>query len=148
MIQNNKQLNGFTLIELILVVAMIGIIAFFGITFDFGFVWRTDLNQAEYLTVTSLRRAQILAQTQTDDIDWGVHFEGNQLILFQGNNFVSRNFIKDEEYDLGSVVVSASNDVVYQKFSGQPYVDLSEIQLTAKEDTIILTINEEGIINY
>jgi prepilin-type N-terminal cleavage/methylation domain-containing protein len=156
-IHNNKQINssrrltlasGFTLIELLLVVAMLGLVAIFSLSLSTNFLWRTDLNSALSSTVANLRYAQILAQTETDDTDWGVHLEDNQLILFQGNDFINRDILKDEEYDLGSVSVSTPVDVIYQKFSGYPYENLSEINLTTNEDTVTLTVNKEGTIDY
>ena len=155
-IHNNKQKiswrmtlsSGFVLIELSLVIAMIGIIAMFTLPLGTNFLWRTDLNSAVSLTIASLRHAQLLAQTETDDMDWGVHFEDNQLILFQGNNFINRDVQNDEEYDLGSVVAQDSVDVIYHKFSGHPYGGLNEINLTTNDNVIILTISEEGVINY
>ena len=156
-LHNNKQMStpwkqtsvsGFTLIELLLVVAMIGLIAMFSVSLGTNFLWRTDLNSALSTTVASLRYAQILAQTETDDVDWGVHLEDSRLILFQGNDFINRDIQKDEEYDLGSVTVQAPVDVVYRKFSGHPYESLNTINLTTNEDTVTLTVNEEGTINY
>jgi prepilin-type N-terminal cleavage/methylation domain-containing protein len=140
--------SGFTLIELLLVVAMLGLIAMFSMSLGTNFLWRTDLNSALSSTIANLRYAQLLAQTQTDDVDWGVHLEDNQLILFQGDDFMNRVIQKDEDYDLGSVTVSAPVEVIYQKFSGHPYESLSEINLTTNENAITLTVNKEGTINY
>lgn len=146
--QKNDKQKGFTLLELVLVVAMIGLIATFSVTLSTGFISRTDLSRAENESVVGLRRAQVLAQMGTDDSDWGVHIEDNQLTLFKGSNFQERDSQIDEEYDLGSVVISAPVDVVYQKLSGRPYESFSEINLRVMEETATITINSEGTISY
>lgn len=145
---NGIRAKGFTLLELILVVAMIGLIATFSVTLGSGFLWRSDLSSAQYLSVVALRRAQILAQAQKGDEDWGVHIEENQLTIFKGNDFEDRNVEADEEYDLGSVTTSGEVDVVYHKHSGQPYDSSYEIDLVTQGEIIIITINSEGTISY
>ncbi len=139
---------GFTLLELMLVVAMIGLIAMFGASLGSGFLWRTDLSQAQYSTVVHLRYAQVLAHAAQDDSDWGVHIENNRLILFKGNDFETRDEESDEENDLGSVTVSDPIDVVYHKFSGIPYLSSSEITLTTNEETAVIQVNQEGTLTY
>ena len=142
------QQKGFTLLELMLVVAMIGLIAAFSITVGTGFLWRTDLSQAQYTTVVSLRYAQLLSQAGEENADWGVHIEDNELTIFNGSVFESRDVTKDEEYDLGRVTISPAMDIIYEKFSGKPYEDSSEIQLVTDQDTASITINSEGNVEY
>lgn len=139
---------GFTLLELMLVVAMMGLIAVFSITLGSGFLWRSDLSSAVSTTVASLRHAQALARAQAGDMDWGVHIGNNQLIVFQGNNFVSRDITKDEEYDLNSVTILVPINVIYHKFSGEPYSSSSEISLTTNKETTIINVNAEGTVSY
>ena len=139
---------GFTLLELLLVVAMISVVTMFSVTLGSGFIWRTDLSQAQYLTVINLRHAQILARAQVDDSDWGVHIENNQLTVFKGNDFDTRDTESDEEYDLGSVTVGTEVDVIYHKFSGEPYDSILEIDLTTNNETASITVNSEGTVIY
>jgi Tfp pilus assembly protein FimT len=140
--------GGFTLLELTLVVAMMGLIAMFSVTLSSGFLWRSDLSSAVSTTVASLRYAQALARAQMNDTDRGVHIETNQLIVFQGNNFENRDITKDEEYDLNSVTILTPINIIYQKFSGQPYVSFSEINLRTNEETTTININSEGTVSY
>lgn len=144
----NKEQKGFTLLELMLVVAMIGLVAMFSVTVSSSFLWRTDLSFAQYTSVVGLRRAQVLARAQAYDSDWGVHITDNQMTIFKGNDFISRDALYDEEYDLGSVLVLVPVSVVYHKFSGKPYDNLSEINLITGQDTVAITVNSEGTINY
>ncbi len=148
---NNSMIElsaGFTLLELVLVVALIGLVSFFSLSLGSGFLWRTDLSDGQYITVLNMRRAQLLAETAVEDSDWGVHIENNILILFKGNDFSTRDGIFDEEYNLNSVVVTDPVDLIYHKFSGQPYQNSSEVSLTSNSETVVLSIDSEGIINY
>ncbi len=142
-----KLTTGFTLIELILVVAMIGLIALFSVTLGSGFLWRTDLSSAEYLTVTSLRQAQLFSQASVGDSSWGVHIENNILTLFQGPSFQLRDVQADEEHSLGSVTTTEPVDIIYSKFFGQPNT-IHDISLTAAGETTTITMNQEGTIQY
>ena len=139
---------GSTLLELTLVVAMVGFIAIFSSSFGTGFLWRTDLSGAQYSAVIALRHAQVLAQSAQEDSDWGVHIENNELILFKGNDFQTRDTSKDEVSDLGSVTVSSPVDVVYHKFSGRPYMSSYEINLMTNGETAVVSVNSEGIVFY
>ena len=146
-IPNNKKQNGFTMIELALVVAMIGVISVSSSSLASSFLWRSDLSGGGEITVASLRRAQVLAKAQSNDTDWGVHIEDNLLTIFAGADFNSRDISFDEEYDLGSVTTGSPVDIVYSKFSGIPSSPLN-ITLVAAEETIVINVNTEGAINY
>lgn len=146
-VHNNKK-NGFTLLEVLLVVALIGITTLLGTAMSSGSLWRTELQTAHYASVVTLRRAQMLARAQAYDSDWGVSIVDNEMTLFKGDSFVARDTLYDEVVTLRSVTVLAPVEVVYHKFSGKPYQSFSEIQLMTNSDTAILTINAEGTISY
>ena len=147
MLPKYKQ-KGFTMLELVLVVAMIGLLASFSINVSSGVIWRTDLHQAQSTTVSSLRQAQILAQSGVENVDWGVHIEESTVTIFQGNDFENRDETKDERYDLGSSLSEETIDVVFHRLSGIPYDSPTEINLTARGGTVTLTVNSLGTINY
>lgn len=133
--------------EIMLVVAMIGIISIFSLNLSSGFLWRTDLTQATQITVNSLRQAQVLSQAQINDSGWGVHIENNLLTIFAGDDFNSRNSEFDEEYELGSVT-SATTDVIYNKGSGLPEQASTQINLLSIGEIATIDINREGNIDY
>lgn len=80
--------NGFTLMELVLVIAILGIIAGLGIGNYANFLRQGSLDSAANEIVAKLREAQTKAQASGDGTGWGVYFDTtnkDRYILFKGN---------------------------------------------------------------
>lgn len=140
--------KGFTLIEIIITVAIVGLLA--GISFS-SYVYfggKTDLDTAAQTVVETLRRAQLNAQGMKLDDDWGVKLQNNQAIIFKGNNFTTRNASYDE---INSYATSVSNsgisEIYFNKNSGTPSTT-GAISLKGKDRSINISINSYGKIDY
>ena len=86
-----KMQKGFTLLEILLCVAMIGIIG--GITAPLynGLLIKNDLDIAVTTTAHSFRRAQILSQGMNGDSNWGVKVVSGNIIIFKGTSYAARD---------------------------------------------------------
>lgn len=143
-----KKQSGFTLIEVLISLALIMLIMAISVPLYQSFQIRNDLSIAINTTAHMLRRAQLLSQAV--DIDsWGVYIQNGRLTLFRGPSFASRNPDFDELVELPSIsLASGLSEIVFSKFSGKPQT-IGTISLTSTNNEIsTLNINEEGIISY
>ena len=112
---------GFTLIEILLTVAIIALFAGIALPLDQALQNRSDLNLAVSALAQTLRRTQVLAQAVDGDTSWGVKVQTGSITLFKGPNFLGRDPAFDEAFDIGTQITpSGLEEVVFSKFSGLP----------------------------
>ncbi len=99
-------LNGFTLVELLIVVAIMVILMSLSIPLFRSFQKETDLVDVSEKIINVLRLAQNKTLASEQDDNWGVFFatstSPHQAILFKGKSFDSRDIAFDEVYQLPS----------------------------------------------
>ncbi len=141
--------RGFTLLEMLLSVAILALLAGLGAPIYQSFQVRDDLDIAANTIAGSLRRAQVLSQAVAGDTSWGLSVQSGAITLFRGASYASRSANFDEVFDLpGSIVPSGISEIVYDKFTGEPQVT-GTVTLTSNANEIRnITINEKGTITY
>ncbi len=139
---------GFTLLEVLLAVAILALITGIGLPIFRSWQVSNDLDVAATITVQSLRRAQFLSQAVDSDQSWGVRIEPGQVIIFQGNSFATRNASKDESFNIsGHITASGLTEVVFSKFYGLPQSS-GTIIFSSNNQTRTVTINSKGTVFY
>jgi prepilin-type N-terminal cleavage/methylation domain-containing protein len=134
--------RGFTLIEILLVVGVLGIVSSFSVPAYRTYQARSDLNLATEQTIQGLARAKLLSQNAEGDSGWGFYVPAG--VLYRGTGYGQRESGADEVFPMPSTVsVSGSIlDVSYSKLEGKPSATGSII-LTAvdgQQRIIIITI--------
>lgn len=76
--------RGFTVLEVMVVVAMIGFVALLAAPFLAATLGRADASQAQSEAASTLREAQASAMSGLNGARYGVHFAGATIVLFQG----------------------------------------------------------------
>ncbi len=146
----NKQ-QGFTLIEVLLVVGITGIITVFSGLNLIGFQRRTTLRTSADELISNLRKVQSLSVAAKDNLSYGVHIEQDYYEIFSGSSYVpgdSENIkvALSPNVEILNVGLSPDNSVVFEKLSGYPdYTGSLDISLGT--EVITVTINSEGVIN-
>ena len=145
---NNQ--SGFTLLEVLLSIIIIGILVGVSIPVYQSFQVKNSLDLAVNAIAQSLRRAQALAQAIDGDSSWGVKIQSGSIILFKGNDYSSRDSNFDEMFDLPTNIDSSGGlqEIVFTKFLGEPITNGSIVLTTAANQTKIITINEKGMVDY
>lgn len=146
-IQRNKV--GFTLIEMILSVTMIGIMTAIIVPIYYSFQVRNDLDIAAVTAAQSFRRAALLSQAVDGDASWGAKIQAGNITVFKGISYVGRDIAYDEVSNLPtSITPSGLSEIVFTKFSGLPG-STGTVTLTSNaNETRTITINPKGMVNY
>ncbi len=148
--------SGFTYIELLIVVGLIGIILSFGLAMGMGSTGRSSVTQERDLFVSLLltgARAQAVANI--DEKAHGIHIDNdnNRYILFDGTSYnPSASTNRATPFTNESIDITGAENIVFEQLSGnvKDLDDDDTITLIIKgggaEGTI--TINKVGQINW
>lgn len=141
--------RGFTLIEVLLSVAIIALLAGVSMPIYASYANRNDLEIATQSIVRSLRRAQTYSRAVNYDSQWGVSMQTTGVVVFKGATYASRDAAFDE---LTVIPVNVTNtgltEVVFSKMLGVPSTTGTINLSTINNDTRAVTINAEGMVNY
>lgn len=141
--------TGFTLLELILSIAVVAILAGIAIPIYQSFQTRNDLDIAIVEIAQTIRRSQILAQAVDGDISWGTYIQPGSITLFKGTSYVARDSNFDELFSIpDSVTPSGLSEIVFTKFTGLPQATGTTTLTSNINETRSITINAKGTINY
>jgi len=141
-------MSGFTLLEVVLSLALIGLLFGIGIPIYQSIQSRNDLEVAVNTAAQMLRLAQTAAQAVDGDISWGVKFQSGSITLFKGSSYAARDVQFDETFDISpSIIATGTTEIVFSKFSGNPQAAATTTLILAG-DTKNIIINAKGIINY
>ncbi len=139
---------GFTLLELLLSVAIISVLAGFSLPVYRTLMMKNDLDIAGGTIASSLRRAQVHAQAVDGDTTWGVKVQSGGTVIFKGASFAVRDTTYDETFDMPTTInVSGVSEIVFAKLTGIPGT-LGTINLSTESDNLSLSINEKGMVVY
>ena len=145
--KNKKKCKGFTLIEIMLVVALMIVIGSISVPVYQSFQVKNNLDVATYTIVQTLRRAQVLSQSGVGDETWGVHIESGSAVLFKGANYASRDISTDEVFEISTnIAPTGIADIVFSKLLGEPQTTGDIILTTSNNDTKTITINAKGTV--
>ena len=145
-----KNSFGFTLIELMLSIAILGLLTGLSIPLYATFSNRNSLDLATQNVATLLRRAETYSRGAKLDTQWGVELQSDKATLFNGSNFAGRNVAYDEVVTTSpSVGLSGLNEVLFSKLGGIPQATGSiTVTSTNSGEARMITINAKGVINY
>lgn len=137
--------RGFTVIEFLLVIAIIAIIA----AFSTGYYARFLLQNAVFNTSDQLlgdfRRAQILAMMGKRNTNWGVNLSGTTLTLYSGSSFAARTTALDETFTINSnISVTGMTDTNFMRHTGTPSATPT-ITITSPGSSETVTLNSYGV---
>lgn len=127
--------RGFTLIELAVVIAIVGIISVVAVANLFGRRGQVDLDNSTRQIVAVLREAQSRSINQEDNIVWGVHFDNTTTTsgfyslfkdTYSAANTVSRyNLPNRVRFATSSITGGSTLDITFTKISGIPSTSTS-----------------------
>lgn len=112
---------GFTLVELLVVVAIFAIAAASLIPFSGNFVPTQTLKSYRIDVVDALRRAQHRSVTGERDSAWGVKFHTGSYVLFAGPSYAARDATHDAQRSLlDGYAFSGLSEATFARGTGEP----------------------------
>lgn len=141
--------KAFTLIEILLSIAVLAVIFTFSASVYQMLQNRNDLDIAVNTVAQSYKRAQLLAQAVDGDSSWGVKVQTGQIVIFQGTDYAGRNQNFDENFEMPTgITAEGGTETVFKKFTGFPQTT-GELTLTSlNNETRTVTLNAKGIADY
>jgi len=144
-----KNAAGFTLLEVLLSVTIMGMLIGLSVPVYETFVRRNDLDIAAQSLATMLRRAETYARGSQNDDAWSVEIQATTATLFQGISFGGRNMNYDETIDLpGTVSPSGLSELQFSKMTATPNTTGNIVLTSTTNDTRTITVNAKGMVSY
>jgi len=141
--------SGFTLVELLLSMAMIGIVAGASLPVYFSFYNRNDVSLTTETIASMFRRAQNYARSVQGDSQWGVHIQAGSATLFKGATYAARDTAYDETAVINtSITPTGTTDVLFAKLSGAPGSTASVTLTGQANETRTIIVNAKGTVSY
>ena len=140
-------LKGFTLLEILLVVALMGVVAGIGAPLYQSFQERNDLSLASQTLVHTLYQAQVYARAPKGYDSWGVHIATSTITLFSGNSYDTRDTDLDEVTYIGSQIqVGGTTEHLFTTFTGLPST-AGTTTLSLFESEVAVVVSAGGVIS-
>ncbi|MDP2587361.1 MAG: type II secretion system protein [bacterium] len=146
---NIKRARGFTLLELLLSIAIISSLAGLSLPVYRQFQIKNDVEVAATTTAQTLRRAQTLSQSVQLDDTWGVYVQSGSITLFVGPSYAGRDTSYDELFDVPTTISrSGLQEIVFDRLTGEPQVTGSITFTSVLGDTQTVILNDKGTVSY
>ena len=135
---------GFTLIELILVVALILIIATTATVFNSRWYLQNNLDSAKNMLISSIHKAQSYSISKKNGLTWGICLTGRTIRMFGGS--CTSPTIKDDYILPTNINISGLSNITFSSLRGEPN-NIQSINLSGNNKTFNLIINSAGGIS-
>lgn len=140
--------QGFTLLEVILSLAIVAILTGASLPVYRTLMTKNDLDVATVTVAQSLRRAQTLSVAVDGDTNWGVKIQSGSITLFKGTSYALRDSTYDETFAIpGTITTGGVSETIYSKLFGAPQTT-GTVTLTTDNDSSSITLNSKGMVSY
>lgn len=145
--------SGFTLIEIVVAVAILGIFVLIALQTLGLFGRQVNLDTTSQKMVSTLQLARNKTLAAEDESQYGVHFEQSKYTLFKGSTYVSTD-PDNVEYDLSTTEIydinlSGGDDIVFDRIRGTTSnsgnVSVRLLADSSRTETIL--VNSSGSIS-
>ena len=143
---NQKSYNGFTLLEVMLTMALLALVALSASPFYGNFIFSQEVSVVSDELRGSLAKAQFSSMTGKNDASFGVAIHDGHIVLFQGSSFLSRDQSLDEAFTIHPrVSISGMSEIVFAPVTGRPDHQPT-ITVSGNGKTEAWVMNSEGVL--
>lgn len=150
--EKGKFKNGFTLIELILVVVIVSLIAAISSPFYSRFLLQNSVENTTSQLLGTLRKAQTYAMAGKQTSAWSVNYSSNTITLYIGTTFAGHDNTYDETFSVNpNVTLSCplctnGTDISFARINGSPTPTAATITISSGNNSEIITLNSQGVV--
>lgn len=142
------KLRAFTLIEMLLSMAVIAILAAIMTPVFLSFQTRNDVDIAAMSLVRSIRRAEQLSRNGEGDSAWGVNLSSGAVTVFKGSTYASRDAGFDEIFSIpNNITFTGTSSIVFSKLYGLPAASSTIVLTSVNNESRTITINARGAVS-
>lgn len=153
-INNYKCSTGFTLMEVLMVLAMLGFIASATMMFSVGFFQSELLHTEESTLISVLQTARSKAMQNVNGVAHGVAIDPNgvpEFVIFSGSNFSTADVSTVQSISRSAnfiIATSAVREIVFSQLSGEVVLpgEIVLIDSMRNSASTTITVNYEGAI--
>lgn len=139
--------RGFTLVEMLIVIALTAMLAGLGAVASFTFLRSQRLEATAETIVAEITRVRSDAFTQVNDTGHGVEVFTDRIVRFDGNSFATRNISKDAvTYFPSPVTLSGIYELDFAPGTLKP-VNAGTIIVADDEQSYLITVSSYGVID-
>ncbi len=142
-----KNNSGFTLIEILIVTAILTLIMGMGLFLSFDFYRGYLLGTERDLVVGVLEKARSRALANMFETSHGVYIDSDKFILFRGNNYTAGASTNEDIPGNSIIQKSGLSEIVFVGLTGLPVV-AGDITLEDGAKSKVISINNEGRIEW
>jgi Tfp pilus assembly protein FimT len=136
--------RGITIIELLLVIAIISTLGIFSASFYAKFLTQNAVENTQNQLVNSFRKAQIYSMMGKQNGVWGVRYTTSPKEI---TLYLSGNSAFDETYQVNSnITVSDFTDILFAKVTGLPSTTAT-ITISGVNNSKTVTVNNQGVVS-
>lgn len=137
--------RGFSLLETMLIMALIGIVLAVGLPIYLQLQTSNDLSIATSVVAQTLRLAMLKSQGVDSGTAWGTHLSPGSATIFRGTDFASRDQSNDETFTFSTAISFAGPlNFIFVPLTGAPLV-ASTLTLGAGDQTQTISITAGGV---
>lgn len=142
-----KKQRAFSLVEILLVISLMLLIAFFTIPLTVSVLDTNKVETTQSVLVEALRNGSLYARDGREDDSWGVKIEQTEIIVFKGSEYQSRDPLYDQVYTKSSQVIINGTDLIsFEKLTGTPSYT-GTISISGGNQSRLVNINLLGAID-
>jgi len=145
-----KKGTGFTLIEILIVIAIILFLASMGLFMSFDTFRGSSLNGERYTVISLLEKARGQSMNNLDQTMHGFCFQDPDYVVFEKDTptTICSTATKKESFSGNATLSGIPTDgIIFEQLSGSPSWS-GDMTLTQDGKTITISVNSEGMIDW
>lgn len=140
--------RGFSLLELILAIALVTILSTFGFTAYKAMLFRSDADTVLVTAAQAFEQAHSYSVDQFKNDSWSVFIQPQQITIFKGSNYMTRDTNEDITRSFPvSVSVSGTTEINFS-LGTRPQTSASATTIQYQNTEHTIDVNVEGRITY
>jgi len=143
-----RKVSGFTLIEVLVVIGLLGLVASLGSAIGFDTLGRSATREERDTLVSLLWSARARALANVHESAQGVHIDWNTYVLFEGSSYNSSDPDNQVISRNPTVNISGGTDIIFAQLSGDVATGVGTLTMSGPTGEATVVMNGAGRIEW